>query len=135
MEFGILFTSHPNLASEPYPHREVHARVTAEIQAAETLGYDTAWVAEHHFSNQYGIMPDVFTYLSGAISQMFIGLSSYCQRRFGHCQRLFPSLNSSLVETSHEGMELLAVELPMEGGGMSVVKLRKMLQPLFDLRQ
>lgn len=73
--------------------------------------------------------------LSGAISQMFIGLSSYCQRRFGHCQRLFPSLNSSLVETSHEGMELLAVELPMEGGGMSVVKLRKMLQPLFDLRQ
>src|SRR2546426_9093963 len=63
MEFGILFTSHPHPASEPYPHREVHARVTAEIQAAETLGYDTAWVAEHHFSNQYGIMPDVFTYL------------------------------------------------------------------------
>ena len=63
MEFGILFTSHPNPASEPYPHREVHARVTAEIQAADRLGYDTAWVAEHHFSNQYGIMPDVFTYL------------------------------------------------------------------------
>ena len=63
MEFGILFTSHPHPASEPYPHREVHARVTAEIQAAETLGYDTAWVAEHHFSHQYGIMPDVFTYL------------------------------------------------------------------------
>ena len=51
MEFGILFTSHPHPASEPYPHREVHARVTAEIQAAETLGYDTAWVAEHHFSH------------------------------------------------------------------------------------
>ena len=63
MEFGILFTSHPHPASEPYPHREVHARVTAEIQAADRLGYDTAWVAEHHFSNQYGIMPDVFTYL------------------------------------------------------------------------
>jgi alkanesulfonate monooxygenase SsuD/methylene tetrahydromethanopterin reductase-like flavin-dependent oxidoreductase (luciferase family) len=63
MEFGILFTSHPNHASEPYPHREVHARVTAEIQAADALGYDTAWVAEHHFSNQYGIMPDVFTYM------------------------------------------------------------------------
>jgi len=63
MEFGILFTSHPNPASEPYPHREVHARVTAEIQAADRLGYDTAWVAEHHFSHQYGIMPDVFTYL------------------------------------------------------------------------
>jgi alkanesulfonate monooxygenase SsuD/methylene tetrahydromethanopterin reductase-like flavin-dependent oxidoreductase (luciferase family) len=63
MEFGILFTSHPNHATEPYPHRDVHARVTAEIEAADALGYDTAWVAEHHFSNQYGIMPDVFTYL------------------------------------------------------------------------
>jgi alkanesulfonate monooxygenase SsuD/methylene tetrahydromethanopterin reductase-like flavin-dependent oxidoreductase (luciferase family) len=63
MEFGILFTSHPNHAAEPYPHRQVHARVTAEIEAADRLGYDTAWVAEHHFSNQYGIMPDVFTYL------------------------------------------------------------------------
>jgi alkanesulfonate monooxygenase SsuD/methylene tetrahydromethanopterin reductase-like flavin-dependent oxidoreductase (luciferase family) len=63
MEFGILFTSHPDHAREPYPHRDVHARVTAEIQAADALGYDTAWVAEHHFSNQYGIMPDVFTYL------------------------------------------------------------------------
>ena len=30
---------------------------------ADALGYDTAWVAEHHFSNQYGIMPDVFTYM------------------------------------------------------------------------
>jgi alkanesulfonate monooxygenase SsuD/methylene tetrahydromethanopterin reductase-like flavin-dependent oxidoreductase (luciferase family) len=63
MEFGILFTSHPHHAREPYPHRDVHARVTAEIQAADALGYDTAWVAEHHFSNQYGIMPDVFTYM------------------------------------------------------------------------
>ena len=63
MEFGILFTSHPDHATEPYPHRAVHARVTAEIQAADALGYDTAWVAEHHFSNEYGIMPDVFTYL------------------------------------------------------------------------
>src|SRR5262245_52205806 len=63
MEFGILFTSHPHHATEPYPHRDVHARVTAEIQAADELGYDTAWVAEHHFSNQYGIMPDVFTYM------------------------------------------------------------------------
>ena len=52
MEFGVLFTSHPNHATEPYPHRDVHARTTAEIQAAERLGYDTAWIAEHHFANQ-----------------------------------------------------------------------------------
>jgi alkanesulfonate monooxygenase SsuD/methylene tetrahydromethanopterin reductase-like flavin-dependent oxidoreductase (luciferase family) len=76
MEFGILFTSHPDHATEPYPHRDVHARVTAEIRAADALGYDTAWVAEHHFSNQYGIMPDVFTYLgylAGQTSRIRLG--------------------------------------------------------------
>jgi alkanesulfonate monooxygenase SsuD/methylene tetrahydromethanopterin reductase-like flavin-dependent oxidoreductase (luciferase family) len=62
MEFGILFTSHPNTETEPYPHRAVHARVTGEVQRADALGFDIAWVAEHHFSNQYGIMPDVFVY-------------------------------------------------------------------------
>jgi alkanesulfonate monooxygenase SsuD/methylene tetrahydromethanopterin reductase-like flavin-dependent oxidoreductase (luciferase family) len=62
MEFGILFTSQPNTEAEPYPHRDVHARVTREIVRADELGFDTAWIAEHHFSNQYGIMPDVFVY-------------------------------------------------------------------------
>ena len=62
MEFGILFTSHPNTETEPYPHRAVHARVTQEVLRADALGFDYAWVAEHHFSNQYGIMPDVFVY-------------------------------------------------------------------------
>jgi alkanesulfonate monooxygenase SsuD/methylene tetrahydromethanopterin reductase-like flavin-dependent oxidoreductase (luciferase family) len=47
MEFGILFTSRPNAIEEPYPHRDVHARVTDEIIEAERLGYDTAWIAEH----------------------------------------------------------------------------------------
>ncbi len=62
MEFGILFTSHPNSETETYPHRDVHARVTREIMRADQLGFDYAWIAEHHFSNQYGIMPDVFVY-------------------------------------------------------------------------
>src|SRR5260221_12286086 len=62
MDFGILFTSHPNTDAEPYPHREVHARVTREILRADAVGFDIAWIAEHHFSNQYGIMPDVFVY-------------------------------------------------------------------------
>jgi alkanesulfonate monooxygenase SsuD/methylene tetrahydromethanopterin reductase-like flavin-dependent oxidoreductase (luciferase family) len=62
MEFGILFTSHPNTDAEPYPHRAVHARVTREILQADALGYDYAWLAEHHFSSEYGIMPDVFVY-------------------------------------------------------------------------
>jgi alkanesulfonate monooxygenase SsuD/methylene tetrahydromethanopterin reductase-like flavin-dependent oxidoreductase (luciferase family) len=64
MEFGVLFTSHPNPKEEPYPHREVHARTTDEILEAERLGYDTAWIAEHHFATSYGIMPDCFAYMA-----------------------------------------------------------------------
>src|SRR5271165_3234499 len=62
MQFGILFTSQPNVDTEPYPHRVVHARVTRQILRADELGYDYAWIAEHHFSSEYGIMPDVFVY-------------------------------------------------------------------------
>jgi alkanesulfonate monooxygenase SsuD/methylene tetrahydromethanopterin reductase-like flavin-dependent oxidoreductase (luciferase family) len=64
MEFGVLFTSHPNPNEEPYPHRDVHARTTDEIVEAERLGYDTAWIAEHHFATSYGIMPDCFAYMA-----------------------------------------------------------------------
>ena len=42
----------------------MHARVTDEIVAADRLGFDYAWVAEHHFSTEYGIMPDVWVYAS-----------------------------------------------------------------------
>jgi alkanesulfonate monooxygenase SsuD/methylene tetrahydromethanopterin reductase-like flavin-dependent oxidoreductase (luciferase family) len=62
MQFGILFTSHANEDVEPYPRRDVHARVTREIVRADQLGFDYAWLAEHHFSDEYGIMPDVFVY-------------------------------------------------------------------------
>lgn len=62
MKFGILFTSHPNTDVDPYPHRGVHGRVTREVVRADELGFDYAWIAEHHFSTEYGIMPDVFVY-------------------------------------------------------------------------
>ena len=64
MEFGILFTSHPDKEREPYPHRDVHARTTQEIIEADRLGFDIAWIAEHHFSNDYGILPDPFSYIT-----------------------------------------------------------------------
>lgn len=64
MEVGILFTSHPDPESEPYPHQAVHERVTREVLEAEALGFDSVWIAEHHFSNRYGILPDPFSYLS-----------------------------------------------------------------------
>lgn len=63
MEFGILFTSHPDPDSEVYPHQAIHERVTREIVEAEELGFDSVWIAEHHFSNKYGILPDPFSYL------------------------------------------------------------------------
>ena len=64
MDVGILFTSHPDPNSEPYPHQAIHERVTREILEAERLGFDSVWIAEHHFSNTYGILPDPFSYLS-----------------------------------------------------------------------
>lgn len=64
MKFGVLFTSHPDHKTEPHPHRAVHARVTEEVMLCDRLGYDDCWIAEHHFSNQYGILPDPFAYLA-----------------------------------------------------------------------
>ena len=64
MQFGILFTSQPNPDEEPYPHRATHARVTEHVLLAEQAGYDVAWIAEHHFNTQYGIMPDCYAYLA-----------------------------------------------------------------------
>lgn len=64
MKFGILFTSHPDISVEAYPHRDVHERVTRAVIEADRLGYDIAWIAEHHFSNKYGILPDPFVYVA-----------------------------------------------------------------------
>ncbi len=64
MDVGILLTSHPDPKSEPYPHQAIHERVTREILEAERVGFDSVWIAEHHFSNTYGILPDPFSYLS-----------------------------------------------------------------------
>ncbi len=64
MRVGILFTSHPDPETEPYPHQAIHARTTREILEAEALGFDSVWIAEHHFSNRYGILPDPFSYLA-----------------------------------------------------------------------
>ena len=63
MKIGVLFTSHPDPTTEPYPHQAIHERTTREVMEAEALGFDSVWIAEHHFSNRYGILPDPFSYL------------------------------------------------------------------------
>ena len=63
VKIGLLLTSHPDPETSPYPHQSIHARVTHEVLTAEEHGFDSVWIAEHHFSNQYGILPDPFSYL------------------------------------------------------------------------
>ena len=68
MEFGILFTSHPNTDVEPYPHRDVHARVTHEILRADELGYDWVGLTEHHFG-PFSLTPNPAVF-AGAMTQV-----------------------------------------------------------------
>ena len=63
MEFGIIEVSQPDKGKESYPYREIHERVTQEIIAADKAGYDYVWIAEHHASDSYGILPDPLTYI------------------------------------------------------------------------
>ena len=64
MKFGIIELSQPDKDKEVYPYREVHERVTQEIIEADKIGYDYVWIAEHHASTSYGILPDPLTYIA-----------------------------------------------------------------------
>ena len=64
MKFGIIELSQPDKGVESYPYREIHERVTNEIIEADKDGYDYVWIAEHHASTGYGILPDPLTYIA-----------------------------------------------------------------------
>lgn len=64
MKFGIIELSQPDKNVESYPYREIHERVTNEIIEADNDGYDYVWIAEHHASTGYGILPDPLTYIA-----------------------------------------------------------------------
>src|SRR6266404_811462 len=83
MEFGVLFTSHPNPNEEPYPHRDVHARTTAEVVEAERLGYDTAWIAEHHFATSYVITLPLYDPIRVVENTAFVDILSNGRVRLG----------------------------------------------------
>ena len=69
MKFGIIEISQPDKANEIYPYREIHQRVTNEIIHADKMGFDYVWIAEHHASTGYGIMPDPITFIAYLASQ------------------------------------------------------------------
>src|SRR5215472_3095458 len=46
---------------EGLTHAGVYARELEMIEAAEELGFDGVWLAEHHFRN-YGICPNIMTF-------------------------------------------------------------------------
>ena len=64
MKFGMIFLSQPDKDVDEYPYQSIHERVTAEVIAADKSGYDYAWIAEHHASDSYGILPDPLTYIA-----------------------------------------------------------------------
>jgi alkanesulfonate monooxygenase SsuD/methylene tetrahydromethanopterin reductase-like flavin-dependent oxidoreductase (luciferase family) len=69
MKFGIIELSQPDKDVEEYPYREVHERTTQEIIEADKAGYDYVWIAEHHASDGYGILPDPLTYIAYLAAQ------------------------------------------------------------------
>ena len=69
MKFGIIELSQPDKRRREYPYREVHERVTKEIIEADKDGYDYVWIAEHHASTGYGILPDPLTYIAYLATQ------------------------------------------------------------------
>lgn len=72
MNFGaFLLMPSPSVR----PHAEIYARGLEVAQAAEDLGYDGVWLAEHHFSN-YGYLSQpliMATHLAAKTSRIRIG--------------------------------------------------------------
>lgn len=54
MEFGAFFLAG---SPEQLPSETVYAQLFEYIELAESLGYDSVWFAEHHFST-YGYIPN-----------------------------------------------------------------------------
>lgn len=49
MKFGIGYFSLQSPPHKPRPHRELYAEMLEEISAADEMGFDSAWLTEHHF--------------------------------------------------------------------------------------
>src|SRR4030066_336738 len=72
MEFGtFLLLQSPSARSS----QEIYARGVELAQAAETLGFHSSWLAEHHFST-YGYLSrpcQLATYIAAKTSRLRVG--------------------------------------------------------------
>ena len=60
MKFGVfILPSWPE--AEPSHQRRIYHEAVEQIQYAEELGFDTAWLAEHHFT-RFGIVPSALPF-------------------------------------------------------------------------
>ena len=53
MDFGLFFLMQRD---EQWSEQAVYASALEQMLAAESLGYQSVWIAEHHF-NDYGLCP------------------------------------------------------------------------------
>lgn len=58
MKYGIGYYSLQSPPHKPRPHRELYAEMLEEISLADEMGFDSAWLTEHHFLDD-GYCPSV----------------------------------------------------------------------------
>jgi alkanesulfonate monooxygenase SsuD/methylene tetrahydromethanopterin reductase-like flavin-dependent oxidoreductase (luciferase family) len=64
---------------EKYTDREVYQHVLGMADMAESLGFDSTWTPEHHFT-EYTMTPNVaqlLTYLAGRTQRVQLGAMAY----------------------------------------------------------
>ncbi len=61
--FRLGFMTHNEGSGDP---RRIYADTLALFVAAEQLGFDVAWVAQHHFKERAGRLPSPFPFLAAA---------------------------------------------------------------------
>ena len=72
MKFGIFYELQLPRPWEPGGEQNLYQNALTELEVADRLGYDYAWVVEHHFLEEYSHCPVPEAFL-GAASQRLDG--------------------------------------------------------------
>lgn len=49
MKFGVGYYTMQSPSHSPRSHRDLYAEMLKEVEAADQMGFDSAWLSEHHF--------------------------------------------------------------------------------------